>query len=123
MIARQYKDDEVLYKEIVSGGKHGDYITCPMLLMDPYMPLSWDFQHSSIFNMNLIIKKDPKQVKERWNILFAAHIFDYDYSNIDFIQLFEYIVKWVKEYPETLILSEGNETERNTVVMNSSFLS
>lgn len=77
-----------------------------MLLLDPKMPISWDFQHSSIFNMNQIIKKNRKQVKERWNILFAAYIFEYDYSeNLDFIYLIEKIVEWVKEYPVKFTLS------------------
>ena len=74
--------------------------------------------------MNLIIKKDPKQVKERWDILFAAHVFDYNYSeNLDFIQLIEYIVRWVKEYPETFTLGEGNESDKDTVTIDSGFLS
>lgn len=95
-----------------------------MLLLDAEMPLSWDYQHSSIYNMNLNIKDKPEQVKQRWNILFAAHVFDYDYrENVDFIQFVEKIVTWVNEYPKQFTLSQGMNEQKNIVSIDSSFLS
>ena len=95
----------MFYNEIVASGRDGKYLSCPLLLLDPKMLIPWDFMHSSIHNMNLIVKDKPGLVKQRWDILFAGHILDCGFiEDKDYNPLMDSIHDWVNKYPELLTI-------------------
>ena len=70
---------EIFYKEIKSKAIKGRYFDCPLLMFDPLMTVPWDFQHSSIYNMYKLLKVYPREIKQRYQVLYGAYLFEYDY--------------------------------------------
>lgn len=73
-------EHSIIYTELKKNATLGKFIECPLLFFDDKLPVPWDFQHSSIYNMLKYLGEHPREIKQRYRVLFGAYLFEYDYD-------------------------------------------
>lgn len=100
------KKFEIIWNELKCA-ERGYNFACPLIFLDPQMPIPWDLQNSAIYRMQTYIKNHPEAAKQRFNVFFGAYIPQIDYkTNLQMIPVIEHIADWIYEYPEQIIICD-----------------